>query len=139
MFYERLTILCQSKGITLSAALDDLGLSAAKGTQWKQGADPSTRDMILLANYFNVSLDYLLGRSDECTNIQFNNGKKNENMTNKERTEILEKQLTLLSEVSQGICTGKYKGDLCEVSSAMVKLSEEIRNLNPIGFGRTSS
>lgn len=61
MFYERLTYLCKENNTTLTTVLKDLGLSTAKGSQWKQGTSPSVRDLNMLAQYFNVSVDYLLG------------------------------------------------------------------------------
>lgn len=64
MFYERLIQLCNESNNTLTAVLKELKLSTAKGSQWKQGVSPSVRDLNLLANYFNVSIDYLLGKDD---------------------------------------------------------------------------
>jgi transcriptional regulator with XRE-family HTH domain len=64
MFYERLIELCEQSNISLTAALKEIGLSASKGTQWKAGAIPSSINLSKLANYFDVSTDYLLGADD---------------------------------------------------------------------------
>ena len=49
---------------------DDLGIRTQKLSNWKTGySQPSFDDIIMLANYFNVSVDYLLGRSDDFGNI----------------------------------------------------------------------
>lgn len=61
MFYDRLSQLCKEKNTTLTTVLKELGLSTAKGSQWKQGTSPSVRDLNLLAQFFDVSIDYLLG------------------------------------------------------------------------------
>lgn len=64
MFYERFTELCREYNVTVTSVLKELGLSASKNTQWSEGASPSVKNLIKIANYFNVSTDYLLGKDD---------------------------------------------------------------------------
>ena len=64
MFYSILNSLCQNKGITVTNLLKLLGLSTSRGTAWKNGINPNADVLILIADYFNVSVDYLLGRTD---------------------------------------------------------------------------
>lgn len=53
-FYELLTELCYSKGISPSKLCKDIGLSNATATKWKHGAKPSEKTILLLAEYFDM-------------------------------------------------------------------------------------
>ena len=64
MFYERLQLLCKENGITATALLKELKLSTSKLTAWKNGSVPNLDVATMIANHFNVSLDYLVGRTD---------------------------------------------------------------------------
>ena len=63
MFYARLQNLCYEKNISITRVLKELELSTSKGTAWKNGSIPNGKIIEKLANYFNVSTDYLLGRA----------------------------------------------------------------------------
>lgn len=65
MFYERLEILLTKSGISSYKMAKDLGFSTSKVSAWKKnGSFPAAEALIKIADYFNVSLDYLVGRSD---------------------------------------------------------------------------
>ena len=64
MFFERVTELCQKKGISLSAAAKEIGLSNSAITYWKRGAVPKASTVQKLADYFGVTTDYLLGKEN---------------------------------------------------------------------------
>lgn len=61
MFYDRLKNICDSKGITVTFLLKSLNISTSKGTAWKNGSSPNSEIVKKIANYFNVTTDYLLG------------------------------------------------------------------------------
>lgn len=63
MFYDNLSILCKKHNTTVTALVLHLGLSSSNATTWKNNR-PSVDALIKLADYFNVSVDYLLGRTD---------------------------------------------------------------------------
>lgn len=66
IFFTRLQFLCsQNPAKDVSGVLKVLGLSTSKGTAWKGGAIPKGDILLKLANYFNVSTDYLLGNTDD--------------------------------------------------------------------------
>lgn len=67
VFYQRMKFLCAQKDIEISNVLKAVGLSTSKGTAWKDGAIPKGDVLLVLANYFNVSTDYLLGNTDDPT------------------------------------------------------------------------
>lgn len=68
MFYENLSALCKSKGLTVTALLKELNISTSKGTAWKSGSIPKGDILSKLAAYFNVSTDYLLGNTNDPHN-----------------------------------------------------------------------
>jgi len=63
---ERLKELRQEKGIGQNKLASDLGLSNASISYWEQGKqEPSASALFVLAQYFNVSVDYILGLVDD--------------------------------------------------------------------------
>lgn len=65
MFYDIFEQLCASKNIKPNTATKALGLSSATATNWKtSGRVPNGETLAKIADYFNCSVDYLLGRTD---------------------------------------------------------------------------
>jgi transcriptional regulator with XRE-family HTH domain len=62
LFYERLSELCAERQKTVSAFLKEIGVSTSKVTYWKT-APPKADTLNRIADYFNVSVDYLLGNT----------------------------------------------------------------------------
>lgn len=62
-FYECFVNLCESIGKKPNTVGKELGIGSSIITQWKNGSIPSTEKILLLANYFDVSTDFLLGRT----------------------------------------------------------------------------
>lgn len=60
MFYDVLISLCNSKNTTVTATLKELNISTSKGTAWKNGSIPNGDIIAKIADYFNVTTDYLL-------------------------------------------------------------------------------
>lgn len=73
-FVARLTELLDSCGKSQNQVSEELGISKQKLSKWKTGYnEPSIDEIIVLAHYFNVSCDYLLGAEEE---ICFSNKNK---------------------------------------------------------------
>lgn len=65
---QRLKELRIAKGLTLKAAAEYLGMVVRNYQRYETGeVDPPLSKAISLADYFDVSLDYLVGRSDDPT------------------------------------------------------------------------
>ena len=65
-FTERLAGLMRQRGVTAYRVRKDLKLSNSIVAYWLSGQKfPDGRNLIKLADYFGVSLDYLVGRSDD--------------------------------------------------------------------------
>lgn len=60
-FFQRYEKLAKSIGSSPNAVAKELGLSSGSLTAWKNGTDPSVKAVAKIADYFDVSMDYLLG------------------------------------------------------------------------------
>ena len=64
-FSERLIELRKEKSLTQLQLANDLGFSRTAISDWEsRNREPAYDTLIKVANYFSVSLDYLLGRED---------------------------------------------------------------------------
>lgn len=61
--FDRIKALADKQGISVSKVALDLGFSENLFYQWKK-ASPKSDRLEKVADYFNVSVDYLLGRDD---------------------------------------------------------------------------
>lgn len=65
MFQKRLNSIRKDKQITLSDLGAHCGYSHSAVVKWENGqCEPSIATLIKIADYFDVSLDYLLGRTE---------------------------------------------------------------------------
>ena len=65
MFTDVFVNLLHERKITTYRLAKDTGISNGLITGWTQGGKiPSGENLIKLADYFDVSVDYLLGRTD---------------------------------------------------------------------------
>ena len=64
MFYTRLHEICKARGTTATAVVKELKLSSGNMTNWKNGRKPKTEIALKIANYLNVSVEYLMGETD---------------------------------------------------------------------------
>ena len=68
MFYDIFRSLCEKKGVSCHKADLDIGLSNATPTIWKKrNITPKGDTLAKIADYFDVSIDYLLGSEAEKT------------------------------------------------------------------------
>jgi len=68
VFSERLTDLRKSKGISQNALAKEIGVSPRTYQDYEYGLrEPQVAIFTRIAEFFNVSLDYLAGRSEERT------------------------------------------------------------------------
>lgn len=64
-YKNRIKSLRIEQAITQRQAAIEFGVSESTWQKYEAGSSPSFRNCIALANYFNVSVDYLIGRSDQ--------------------------------------------------------------------------
>jgi len=68
MFWERYLSLCMEYGLSPTGVemRQVLGMeSTGSISKWKNGVVPSAKRLRTIANYFNTTIDFLLGNSDE--------------------------------------------------------------------------
>lgn len=74
-FYERYSALCKEIGKTPTGVGAELSIDRATINYWKNNHVPKTKALLKISNYFDVSVDYLLGETDirEITKVQTGN------------------------------------------------------------------
>lgn len=65
-FYETVQRLATIKGVTIKQMEKDLGLAPSHANKWKKSL-PSFKYLLMLADYFGVSVDYLVGREESIS------------------------------------------------------------------------
>jgi len=66
LFSNNLSKLRHEKGLSQRSAADDLGISQALLSHYENGArEPKLDFVIKMCDYYGVTADYLLGRSDD--------------------------------------------------------------------------
>lgn len=63
-FYEHLRIIMKEKNISRYRICIDLKMSNGNFTQWKRGVLPKMQTLISIADYLDITLDYLIGREN---------------------------------------------------------------------------
>ena len=63
LLYANIVELCKGKGISISKLEKECGLGNATIQGWKNG-NPRVDKLMIVADYFGVSLDYLLRPGD---------------------------------------------------------------------------
>lgn len=62
-FYERYLNLLKERKISHYKVSKDLSLNINNSRKWKEGKIPTLKTLILLSEYFAVSIDFLIGRN----------------------------------------------------------------------------
>lgn len=74
MFWKIFLSLCVSKNISPNAVAKDLGIASGAVTKWKNGSVPHHTTLLKIAEYFGVTVEYLLGETDIKTLPQLPQG-----------------------------------------------------------------
>lgn len=73
MFWNNFYNVCRLNNTSPNAVCAELGLSTATATHWKNGTLPKADVLVRIADYFGVSVDYILGRTSTTTEINSRN------------------------------------------------------------------
>lgn len=65
MFWEIYVDLCSKKGESPNKVAKNLSIASGTVTEWKKGRVPQNATLKKIADYFNVSVDYLLGKETD--------------------------------------------------------------------------
>ena len=93
-FVERVAALAKENGVTEKQVLLDCKLNKNLFGLWRQGRTPNTATKRVLADYFGVSVEYLMGDTDERE-------KKNSPMPSDGTGNEMERYYALLSPENQ--------------------------------------
>lgn len=111
-FYEIYSFLCRNAGKSDNAVAAEIGLSNSTVTTWKQGALPRRPTLKKVADYFNVSTDYLMGTAIDAQIDIIENKLRHMRAVldfaeNHEQEEDAEKQIEILEESYKALCLAK--------------------------------
>lgn len=70
MFYDRLQVLCKERNLSVSAALNILGVSSGNMAHWRNGRLPKGDTLRKMARFFDVPIDTLIGTKRESLAVQ---------------------------------------------------------------------
>lgn len=112
VFYEVYSLLCRNAGKSDNAVAAEIGLSNSTVTTWKQGALPRRPTLKKVADYFNVSTDYLMGTAIDAQIDIIENKLRHMRAVldfaeNPEQEEEAEKQIEILEESYKALCLAK--------------------------------
>lgn len=65
MFIDKVDKLLRERGMTRKQMLADLKMGSNQCTYWARGSMPNRATVTAIANYFGVSVDFLLGATDD--------------------------------------------------------------------------
>lgn len=68
MFYEQVKALCDARNIKITGLARSLHLSPSAPNNWKEGSLPKAETIMKIAEYFDVTTDYLLYGNDQPHN-----------------------------------------------------------------------
>ena len=120
-FSERLKSLRLEAGLTQKEIAEQLGISQQGYAYWERGTKKPTQDRLtLLSNYFDVSVDYLLGKSDsrysdeqlDGMEVFFRN--QTQDMTEEERAEFRKELQEYMEERAEAIREWKKENNIKE-------------------------
>nr|DAH85098.1 MAG TPA: hypothetical protein [Caudoviricetes sp.] len=66
-FVDRVAMLAKEKGVTEKQVLLDCNLNKNLFGLWRRGSNPNKATQKILADYFGVSVEYLMGETDDRT------------------------------------------------------------------------
>lgn len=68
MFWKKFYLLCEQKNTSPSKVVSELKIATGSVTKWKNGSTPNGKTLQKLADYFDVTVDYLLGKEQKEEN-----------------------------------------------------------------------
>lgn len=108
--YERFADLLKEKGLTAYRISKEINVSQSTLSDWKKGkSTPKTDKLQLIADYLEVSLDYLVGKTDIRQTANESNWKPT--LTEKDERDIQKKLNSMLHDLDNSDDTLMYDGE----------------------------
>lgn len=115
--YEKIKILANEKKISIRQLEEALGFGNGVINRWRKNT-PGVDKVQLVANYFDVSIDYLLGRTEK---------KRYYDLTEKDERDIQKELQSLIDDLSNadGMAFSKKDGEMSEATREALIISLE--------------
>jgi len=127
-FFERFYELCKERGETPNSVARKIGGSSGSVTAWKKGTVPRGVTLTKLADYFNVSVDYLICQTDDRANSEAAENKKTPVLTEKDERDIAKNLEAIMADL-------EHTGDLMFDGNPMSEEAREsMRNAIELGL-----
>ncbi len=112
--YERFAELLKEKGITSYRISKEISISQSTLSDWKKGkSTPKADKLQLIANYLDVSLDYLVGKTD--VRHTATESQKENILTKKDERDIQKKIQSILDDLDNQEDALMYNGEPLEL------------------------
>lgn len=122
---ERIKELCKKRSISVSRLEEELSFPKNTIYQWKNRT-PGTDKLSIVADYFDVSVDYLLGRTEK---------KKYYDLTDKDERSIQKQLQSLIDDLSNdgALAFSKEDGEMSEeTKEALISSLENALRISKI-------
>ncbi len=124
MFGDRLTKLRNEKNISMKQCAYELDIPYTTYVSYeKNEREPKAKQLMKIANYFDVSLDFLLGRT-KSQNIRYNLASNLNKLLTANKSFITKKQLSQLLGVTPSAITNWTKGSNSPDIELLVKICD---------------
>lgn len=124
MFGDRLTKLRNEKNISMKQCAYELDIPYTTYVSYeKNEREPKAKQLMKIANYFDVSLDFLLGRT-KSQNIRYNLASNLNKLLTENKSFITKKQLSQLLGVTPSAITNCTKGSNSPDIELLVKICD---------------
>lgn len=94
--FDKIKELADKQGVSVSKVATDLGFSENLFYQWKTSSPQSDR-LEKVADYFGVSVDYLLGRENKEMNMKLHTHMSDDNLLTEKYLDFIDLQELLAS------------------------------------------
>ncbi|HHX0240993.1 TPA: helix-turn-helix domain-containing protein [Enterococcus faecalis] len=125
MLFDRVKELCKKRGISISELEDNVGFGKNTIYKWKNQS-PKAETLQKVADYFDVSVDYLLGRTEK---------KKYYDLTDKDERSIQKQLQSLIDDLSNdgALAFSKEDGEMSEeTKEALISSLENALRISKI-------
>ena len=132
LFGHRLNQLRLQRGLSMQALAEVVGLKNKSSIALfeSESSAPSADVLVALADYFGVSLDYLVGRSDDPRRQEYESIR-----LQKERSEIIAKETDLLETLPSSLlpayteAKGKNPENLQQIIDTFTRMAKDYHSL----------
>ncbi|MBR1529518.1 MAG: helix-turn-helix transcriptional regulator [Oscillospiraceae bacterium] len=124
MFWDRFEKLCRDAGKKPSPVGKEIGVSATAVYKWKEGTIPNGEILMKIADYFNCSTDYLLGRTETPNAQSVTTGDSNNNISGDNNSNHVNVGNTQLSDDTKTLVEMIQDLPLLERSKVVVMIDE---------------